>query len=242
MLSWLVTRPGPGHVVLSLPSDGTTIKLITAEGIEFATMSYAKQKSGVSEGLRPDGSSRKVKFTKGATPGAPNIVPAYNGPRINEVLAFSRNATSDWVEFHNDTGSDMSLDGVSLSRRTNGAGDWIFPMGSTIKMGGYLVVRFDDSQPVGDLNTGFPLAAEGGGVYMFDPDGFLSRSIEYGFQVAVRSIGLRDGLWPPFTDPTPGKLYTEPVAMANPVHVDFNEWIAQSATRQDQFQLFNPET
>ena len=110
MRVWLDTRPGAGHVDLSLPSDGATITLITAEGIEFATMSYAKQKSGVSEGLRPDGSSRKVKFTKGATPGAPNIVPAYNGPRINEVLAFSRNATSDWVEFHNDTGSDMSLD------------------------------------------------------------------------------------------------------------------------------------
>ena len=239
---WLDTRPGAGHVDLSLPSDGATITLITAEGIEFATMNYAKQKSGVSEGLRPDGSSRKVKFTKGATPGAPNIVPDYNGPRINEVLAFSRNATSDWVEFHNDTGSDMSLDGVSLSRRADGVGDWIFPMGSTIKMGGYLVVRFDDSQPVGALNTGVPLAAEGGGVYLFDPDGFLSRSIEYGFQVADRSIGMSDGRWQLLIEPTPGKLNSKPVALANPVNVVFNEWMAKPATGADWFELFNPET
>jgi hypothetical protein len=242
MRVWLDTRPGAGHVDLSLPSDGATITLITAEGIEFATMNYAKQKSGVSEGLRPDGSSRKVKFTKGATPGAPNIVPDYNGPRINEVLAFSRNATSDWVEFHNDTGSDMSLDGVSLSRRADGVGDWIFPMGSTIKMGGYLVVRFDDSQPVGALNTGVPLAAEGGGVYLFDPDGFLSRSIEYGFQVADRSIGMSDGRWQLLIEPTPGKLNSKPVALANPVNVVFNEWMAKPATGADWFELFNPET
>ncbi|MDP6252955.1 MAG: lamin tail domain-containing protein, partial [Verrucomicrobiota bacterium] len=169
MRVWLDTRPGPGHVDLSLPTDGATITLITAEGIEFATMSYAKQKIAVSEGLRPDGSNRKVKFTKGATPGAPNIISSYNGPRFNEVLAFSRNAPSDWVELHNDTASDVLMDGVSMSSRADGVGDWIFPVGTTIKMGGYLIVRFDGSQPAGDLNTGVPLAAEGGGVYLFDP-------------------------------------------------------------------------
>ena len=115
-------------------------------------------------------------------------------------------------------------------------------MGSTIKRGGYLVVRFDDSQPVGDLNTGFPLSAEGGGVYMFDPDGFLSRSIEYGFQVADRSIGMSDGRWQLLIEPTPGKLNTEPVALANPVNVVFNEWMAKPATGADWFELFNPET
>ena len=242
MRVWLDTRPGPGHVDLSLPTDGATLTLITPEGVEFATMNYAQQRLGVSEGRRPDGSSRKLKFTKGATPGAPNILPSYDGPRFNEVLAFNRNGASDWVELHNDTGSSFSLDGVSLSRRADGVGDWIFPMGTTIKMGGYLIVRFDGSQPAGDLNTGVPLAAEGGGVYLFDPDGFLAHSIEYGFQVADRSIGMSAGHWQLLSGPTPGKPNAAAVALANPINVVFNEWMAKPASGADWFELFNPET
>ena len=163
MRVWFDTRPGPGHVDLSLPADGATITLITSEGVEFATMKYARQRNGVSEGRRPDGSSGTVKFTKGATPGAPNIVPSYDVPRLNEVLAFNRNGPSDWVELYNDTGSGVSLDGVSLSRRDAGAGDWTFPAGTTIKKGGTVVVRFDGNQPAGGFNTGVSLPADGGG-------------------------------------------------------------------------------
>ena len=128
MRVWLDTRSGAGHVDLSLPTDGATITLITPEGIEFAAMKYGRQRPGVSEGRQPDGSSRTVKFTKGATPGAPNIVPSYDGPRFNEVLAFNRNGPSDWVELYNDNGAAVSLDGVSLSRRPNGAGDWLLSL------------------------------------------------------------------------------------------------------------------
>ena len=242
MRVWLDTRPGPGHVDLSLPADGATITLITSEGVEFATMKYARQRTGVSEGRRPDGSSGTVKFTKGATPGAPNIVPSYDGPRLNEVLAFNRNGPSDWVELYNDTGSGVLLDGVSLSRRADGVGDWMFPIGTTIKKGGTLVVRFDGSQPAGELNTGVSLPAEGGGVYLFDPDGFLAHSIEYGFQVADRPIGMSAGRWQLLSEPTPGKPNAAPVALASPLNVVFNEWMAKPTSAADWVELYNPET
>ena len=48
-------KSGTYHVDLSLPTEGGTITLITAEGIEFATMNYKRQRAGVSEGLLPDG-------------------------------------------------------------------------------------------------------------------------------------------------------------------------------------------
>ena len=242
MRVWFDTRPGPGHVDLSLPADGATITLITSEGVEFATMKYARQRNGVSEGRRPDGSSGTVKFTKGATPGAPNIVPSYDVPRLNEVLAFNRNGPSDWVELYNDTGSGVSLDGVSLSRRDAGAGDWTFPAGTTIKKGGTVVVRFDGNQPAGGFNTGVSLPADGGGVYLFDPDGFLAHSIEYGFQVANQPIGMSAGRWQLLSEPTPGKPNAAPVALASPLNVVFNEWMAKPTSGADWFELYNPET
>ena len=242
MRVWFDTRPGPGHVDLSLPADGATITLITSEGVEFATMKYARQRNGVSEGRRPDGSSGTVKFTKGATPGAPNIVPSYDVPRLNEVLAFNRNGPSDWVELYNDTGSGVSLDGVSLSRRAAGAGDWTFPAGTTIKNGGTVVVRFDGNQPAGGFNTGVSLPADGGGVYLFDPDGFLAHSIEYGFQVANQPIGMSAGRWQLLSEPTPGKPNAAPVALASPLNVVFNEWMAKPTSGADWFELYNPET
>ncbi|MBT6660033.1 MAG: hypothetical protein HOB00_07065 [Verrucomicrobia bacterium] len=242
MRVWFDTRPGPGHVDLSLPADGATITLITSEGVEFATMKYARQRNGVSEGRRPDGSSGTVKFTKGATPGAPNIVPSYDVPRLNEVLAFNRNGPSDWVELYNDTGSGVSLDGVSLSRRDAGAGDWTFPAGTTIKKGGTVVVRFDGNQPAGGFNTGVSLPADGGGVYLFDPDGFLAHSIEYGFQVANQPIGMSAGRWQLLSEPTPGKPNAAPVALASSLNVVFNEWMAKPTSDADWFELYNPET
>ncbi|GIT12795.1 MAG: hypothetical protein CM1200mP34_2010 [Verrucomicrobiales bacterium] len=102
-------------------------------------MKYAKQRTGVSEGRRPDGSSRTVKFTRGATPGAPNIVPSYSGPRFNEVLASNRGGFP--------TGSNCTTtparpsagrcQPVAACRRP---GDWMFPADTTIPNGEYLVV------------------------------------------------------------------------------------------------------
>ena len=239
---WLDTRSGPGHVDLSLPPDSATLTLITPEGVEFATMKYAKQRTGVSEGRRPDGSSRTVKFTRGATPGAPNIVPSYSGPRFNEVLASNRGGLSDWVELYNDTGATVSLDGASLSRRADGSGDWMFPADTTIPNGEYLVVRFDGSRAAGDENTGDSLPAEGGGVYLFDPDGFLAHSIEYGFQVPDQPIGMSGGRWKLLATPTPGRANAAAVALGSPLKIVFNEWMAKPVSGADWFELFNSET
>ena len=242
MRVWLDTRSGVDHADLSLPADGATLTLITSGGVEFATLSYGQQRTGVSEGRRPDGSSRKVKFTNGSTPGASNIVPSYDGPRFNEVLASNRQGASDWVELYNDTGSSVSLDGVSLSRRSEGAGDWMFPAGTTINKGGTLVVQFDGRQPVGEFNTGVSLPAEGGGVYLFDPDGFLAHSIEYGFQVTDQSIGMSAGGWKLLTKPTPGRPNAAAVELGNPINVVINEWMAKPVSGVDWFELFNLET
>ena len=232
-------KSGTYHVDLSLPTEGGTITLITAEGIEFATMNYKRQRAGVSEGLLPDGSAKRTKFTRGATPGAPNIVPDFDGPRLNELLAFNRSGAGDWVEIYNATDKSVSLDGVRLARSANSIG-WPFPAGTRLAKGGYLVVLCDGNRPASSTNTGFSLPAEGGGLFLIDPDGFVADSVEYGFQIADQTIGQSAGKWRLLNEPTPGAENATAVSFGDPLGLVINEWMANPASGADWFELFNP--
>ena len=237
---WLDMKSGWNHLDLSLPTDNATITLITAEGVEFAVMNYSRQRSGVSEGLLPDGGSRRVKFTRGSTPGGANILPNYDGPRFNEMLALSKTGSSDWIEIYNDTNEAISLDGVRLSKDLNSLNGWSFPIGSKLAKGSYLVVRCDGRIPASKTNTGFSLSAEGGGVYMFDPDGFVVDSVEYGFQIAGRSIGQILGKWRLLSELTPGTENSSTAILGDPFKLVINEWMANPDSGSDWFELYNP--
>ena len=238
---WLDMKSGANHVDLSLPIEGGTITLITAEGIEFATMSYNRQRSGVSEGLLPDGGAKRTKFTRGATPGAANIVPDFDGPRLNELLAFSQTGAGDWVEIFNDTDATVSLDGVRLAKSANGSNGWVFPAGTKLSKGSFLVVLCDGDRPASSTNTGFSLSAEGGGLFLIDPDDFVADSVEYGFQIADRTIGQSASKWQLLTEPTPGATNATTASFGNPLELVINEWMANPASGADWFELYNPD-
>ncbi|MEC9331681.1 MAG: lamin tail domain-containing protein [Verrucomicrobiota bacterium] len=237
---WLDMKSGWNHLDLSLPNDNATITLITAEGVEFAVMNYSRQKPGVSEGLLPDGGSRRVKFTRGSTPGGANILPNYDGPLFNELLALSKTGSSDWIEIYNDTNKTISLDGVRLSKDLNGLNDWSFPIGSKVGKGSYLVVLCDGGAPASKTNTGFSLSAEGGGIYMLDPNGFVVDSVEYGFQIAGQSIGRILGEWQLLDELTPGTENSSKAILGDPFKLVINEWMANPDSESDWFELYNP--
>ena len=237
---WLDMKSGWNHLDLSLPNDNATITLITAEGVEFAVMNYSRQKPGVSEGLLPDGGSRRVKFTRGSTPGEVNILPNYDGPLFNELLALSKTGSSDWIEIYNDTNKTISLDGVRLSKDLNGLNDWSFPIGSKVGKGSYLVVLCDGGAPASKTNTGFSLSAEGGGIYMLDPNGFVVDSVEYGFQIAGQSIGRVLGEWQLLDELTPGTENSSKAILGDPFKLVINEWMANPDSESDWFELYNP--
>ena len=238
---WMDMKPGWNHVDLSLPTENGTITLITAEGVEFAIMNYSRQRSGVSEGLLPDGGSRRVKFTRGSTPGEANILPNYDGPSLNEVLARSKTGSSDWIEIYNDTNETIPLEGVRLSKGLNSLNGWSFPAGSKLDKGSYLVVRCDGKIPASNTNTGFSLPAEGGSVYMFDPEGFVVDSVEYGFQIAGRSIGQILGKWRLLAELTPGTENSSTAILGDPFKLVINEWMANPNSGSDWFELYNPD-
>ena len=237
---WLDMKSGWNHLDLSLPTDGATLTLITNEGVEFASMKYSRQRTGVSEGLLPDGGSDRVKFTRGSTPGSANRLPDYDGPRFNELIASSKTGSSDWIEIFNDTGKTISLEGVRISKDSSGASSWLFPVGSELANGNYLVVRCDGGIPESKTNTGFSLSAEGGAVYLFDPDGFIVDSVEYGFQIPGKSIGQILGKWRLLAEPSPAEPNGSTMILGDPFKLVINEWMANPSSGSDWFELYNP--
>src|SRR4030095_10501240 len=69
---------------------------------------------------------------------------------LNEVMANNVTVTNlggtnvtDWVELYNAGISTANLSGMSLTDDTTVPRRWVFPPGTTIASGGYLVVQFD---------------------------------------------------------------------------------------------------
>ncbi len=167
------------------------------------------------------------------------------GVRLNEVLANNSNveepdgSTPDWVEFFNpsvsavDLGDSSLSDDVALPRR------WVFPPGSVVPAGGYHRVFFSSSAPVSATNTGFGLKDTGDALYLFAPAGGLLDTVTFGLQAVDFSIGRAPGgtNWT-LTVPTPGATNLSQ-NLGDVSLVKINEWMANPASGEDWFELFN---
>jgi hypothetical protein len=183
-----------------------------------------------------------------------NIIP-FN-IALNEVMANNRSYTNadgtitDWIEIYNpgvtpaDLG-DMSLsDDITIPRR------WVFPPGTTILPGGYLIVKFDPDSPATtnagpNLNTGFGFSAGGDAALLFDrpsSGGALLDSIQFGLQAADFTIGRvpnGQGPWM-LALPTEGSVNI-PAALGNVGALRVNEWMADPRPGDDDyFEIYNP--
>lgn len=176
--------------------------------------------------------------------------PALAGVLINEVLA--NNATleepdgrrPDWVEIYNPSSTPVDLADMSLTDNTAEPRRWVFPPGSVVPGLGFLKVQCDGDLPASATNTGFGLKAEGGAVYLFHrpaDGGTLASAVTYGLQAPDWSIGrVPDGStnWV-LTIPNLGGPNL-PATLGNAALVKINEWMADPASGDDWFELFNP--
>ena len=243
--------PGPDHLDFKLPADGGAIILYDSTGLELDRVTYAAQTEGVSQGRFPDGASNIVTFTSTASPGASNYLPAWTGPVLNEVLAINRSAVTnlagrvaDFVELFNAADAAFDLSGCGLSTDLARPAQWVFPSGTTVPGNGYLTVWFDKEWPASTnaeplLNTGHNLDGHSGAVYLFNPAGQLADSVLYGFQIPDLSIGRGEGAWRLLSTPTPGAPNAAPATLGPPSGLRFNEWMANPASGDDWFELFN---
>jgi hypothetical protein len=176
--------------------------------------------------------------------------PAAAGIVINEVLA--DNATleepdgskPDWVELYNPSTNGVNIADMSLSDDVATPRRWVVPAGTTLAAKGFVKLRFDPDLPASNTNAGFGLKANGGSVYLFNrlaDGGGLASAVSYGLQAADWSLGrVPDGSsnWVLNVPSLSGANIA--AALGDPLQLKINEWMADPASGDDWFEVFNP--
>lgn len=240
---------GPDRLDFKLAASGGTIALFNNAAAEIDRVTYTNALEGVTRGRFPDATSTIVNFPGSASPGSSNYVNTYTGPVLNEVLARNQSVAlpdgrfGDYVELFNPNASAVPMTGYTLSVNSPEPGQYLFPIGAVVPANGYLTIWCDNSRPVSftanDLNTGRSLDGESGGVYLFNAQGQLVNSVEYGFQVADLPIGLSGGSWRLLSAATPGTANASPAPLGTNRVLRINEWMANPADGDDWFELYN---
>ena len=173
--------------------------------------------------------------------------------RINEVLAANTRIANagtfpDIIELFNSGETAIDLGGKSLSDDPLLPRKYVFPNGTTIAAGGYLVVYADLATSTPGLHTSFALDAEGDQVRLYESTaagGALIDSIQFGFQAPDYSIartGTRGDVWA-LTVPTPNAANGSPAHSGSSLaSLRLNEWAGKISFRldHDMIELFNP--
>ncbi len=166
--------------------------------------------------------------------------------RLNEILAhnvsvpLAGGVVADAIELFNGGTTAADLSGMSLAKGTNDNA-FVFPAGTALEAGACLVVYADAVTNVAAHHLGYGLESSGGSVYLFNRDGSVADSVDYGLQLPNLSIGRRgDGSWT-LNQPTLGAAnIEEPLAGADSLVI--NEWLAAARTvaASDFIELYNP--
>lgn len=123
----------------------------------------------------------------------------------------------DWIELHNDGASPVDLTGWSLSTDDDDPREWMFPDGTQIEAGGYLLVLADGIELQGEatafLHADFKLSANGEFLGLYDAAGAAMTEFdpEYPKQYDFHTYGTNPaggGQFGYLAEPTPGAANT----------------------------------
>ena len=179
------------------------------------------------------------------------VDPTFSRLVISEVLSENDGAIAhegtypDIVELHNQGGGTIDLSGISLSDSSDTPGEFMFPTGTTLAAGEFLVLFADDVNGTSGIHLGFSLSATGEGLYLFDTPargaGLLD-SIEFGPQVSGLSIGRDNQDQWHLNIPTPGQENLKQ-RTGDPATLLINEWMAEGEVlfRDDWIEIHNPD-
>jgi hypothetical protein len=222
----LALRDAAGHVVTSVDYDDENGWPLAADG--FGPSLEVLDPLG-----DPDAAANwQARWGARGSPGvlAPSTPPSL--VRFNEVMAHNLTAVAngasfpDWIELRNHGSQSVSLSGWSLTDDSEPR-KFLFPIGTTIPAGGYLVVWCDGNFADPGLHSGFALDRDGETVSLFDEATNRVDAITYGRQLTDLSVGRIEAALDPWVlcQPTPGAANVQQAVAAHSSLV-INEWMA----------------
>jgi hypothetical protein len=171
--------------------------------------------------------------------------------RVNEVLASNKTVLSnggqfpDLIELYNHGDNVVDLSGMSITDTTGTPRKFVFPAGTTIAPGAYLVLYADSKSVSGQIHTGFSLKNDGEGVYLYNTTGAgggLIDGVTFGAQLDDYSIGrTADGSWV-LDQPTFGSVNVA-ARTGDTSTLKVNEWLAAGVApfTDDFVEIYNPD-
>lgn len=196
-------------------SDGEKIFLSDTNSVKSITVPSSKE--NVSYGLNEKG---KYVWFDVPTPGTKNGEAQsiqQSEIRINEYM-ISNTFTiydcegdfGDWVELYNASNADRDISGYSLTDEEGVPDKFVFPKGTTIKAGGFLLVFCDGKNKTDKnnmLHTSFSLSAKDGAVSLYSKKKALIGKVAIKEMPANVSCGWDDvsGEYRFFARSTPGR-------------------------------------
>jgi hypothetical protein len=240
---------GANHLRIKLPAAGGWIALLDPDGGELERVSYSTQLAGTSNGRLPDGTGPLQVLPFSATPGKSNFL-AQAGTRLrfSEVMAHSSSGL-DWVEIENVSPSAIALKDYWIGVEEPNQPQARFPLrtSTVIKPGQLQLAYFGGSSSTPGLPSNAdvfptPLRDEGAVLTLNDPlDQILDR-IEYGLQIADRSIGRVGADWALLAAPSPGQPNGGKAALDAGRRLRVNEWLATAGGTNEFVEIYNPGT
>jgi hypothetical protein len=176
---------------------------------------------------------------------------AWPAVRLNEVLARNDTAVNhsgtfpDVLELFNEGGSSLDLSGLCLTTDPAEPSRFVFPGGTTLPAGAYLVVYANNPDGTPGIHLGFSLNQQGESIYLLDRaanGNTVLDSVSFGLQVADLSIGrVLGGDWT-LTQPTFGAVNTDK-SLGDPGSLRLNEWLASGLPpyADDFIELYNSQ-
>jgi hypothetical protein len=250
-----------GHFGGSLNNGGERIALLDSNGNIVTSVDYddaggwpTKADGGGSSlevidpfGDPDDPANWRPSSIAGGTPGTMPAGPPLGDVRLNEVLAENLSAVDnggtfpDYVELNNTGASTVNLSGWSLTDDGN-ARKFVFPGGTTISPGGYLVIWCDSvTNTAPGLHSGFAFGGGGDNVSLFDQNTNRVDALSFGLQLPDYSVGHVGGTWV-LNTPTPNAANAA-ASTASAGALSINEWLANSLPGQpDWIELYNTAT
>lgn len=172
--------------------------------------------------------------------------------RINEILAdnvgaFANGSTHpDAIELYNDGKGTIDLSDYSISDDPAVPRKFVFPAGTTLAQGAYLVLYADNPSAAPGIHLGFSLSSSGESVTLYNKlaaGGGVVDSVVFGIQLTDKSIGrIGDGSKWGLTTPTFGAANIANNT-GDPSTLKLNEWLADGLPpfSADFVELYNPD-